>query len=372
MGRSLKPVLGGRASVRVAIVQKAPRFMDREASVAKACAYIAGAGKGGADLIVFPEVWLCGYPYWTEGWDTQIPKFVEGRVRFRDAAILVPSEDTDRLGEAARRANAHVVIGCNEIDPRPNSGTIYNTLLFFNRDGTLMGKKRKLMPTFSERLYWGVGDGADLPVFETDIGRIGGLICGENLMTLARATLIAQGEDFHVAVFPGSFALHSGPMLEEPDKDGSSFWGHVAVRQHALEAGCFVVSACGYITADDIDDDFPHKASMNIAYAHGGSSVISPLGVPLVPPTLGDTILYADCVADMIKATKAIVDTTGHYGRPDVFQLLVRDDAGWRKAGTPSMLDAPEQRALLRARADYYEVDESLVETTAEKMGLLK
>src|SRR5690606_5773128 len=133
----------------------------------------------------------------------------------------------------------------NELDPRPGVETIYNTLLFIGRDGRLLGRHRKLMPTFTERMFWGSGDGRDLVVFDTDLGRIGGLICGENLMTSARAAMIAQGEHIHVAVFPGSFQLHTGPRLQEPDSTGN-FWGHFTTRSHAMEAGAFVLCACGY------------------------------------------------------------------------------------------------------------------------------
>ena len=142
---------------------------------------------------------------------------------FRDATVLAPSEDTRRLGAAARRANADVVMGCNEIDPRSEVSTIYNTLLFFDPEGRLMGRHRKTMPTFSERLFWGQGDAGDLRVFDTEIGRLGGLICGEHLMTLMRAAMIGLGEDIHIAVFPGAFALHTGPELEEWDANHSSF-----------------------------------------------------------------------------------------------------------------------------------------------------
>lgn len=168
-----KPVLGGREAVKVAIVQKASRFLDKGASLDRAEAYIAEAAAGGAELIVFPEVWLAGYPYWTEGWDSSLQAWVGGRVAFRDAVVLAPSEDTERLGAAARRANAYVVMGCNEIDPRPEVSTIYNTLLFFDPEGRLMGRHRKTMPTFSERLFWGQGDAGDLRVFDTEIGRLG-------------------------------------------------------------------------------------------------------------------------------------------------------------------------------------------------------
>mgnify|MGYP001318529785 FL=1 len=185
------------------------------------------------------------------------------------------------------------------------------------------------MPTFSERLYWGSGDGNDLEIYETDIGRIGGLICGEHLITSARGALISMGEHIHIAVFPGSFALHTGPQLEEPDH-GETFWGYSTARSHAMEAGAFVIQACGYIESEDIPSDFQYKNHMNISYAHGGSSVISPLGVPIVEPQFASGIIYAELEANMIKAVKAIVDSNGHYSRQDVFKILMKKNGKWR------------------------------------------
>lgn len=362
-----KPVLGGRESVKVAIVQKAPRFLDKEASLARAEAHIAEAAAGGAELIVFPEVWLAGYPYWTEGWDSPLQSWAGGRIAFRDAAVLAPSEDTERLGAAAAKAGAYVVMGCNEIDPRPEVSTIYNSLLFFDRQGRLMGRHRKTMPTFTERLFWGQGDASDLRVFETDIGRIGGLICGEHLMTLVRAAMIGLGEEIHVAVFPGAFALHTGPELEEWDSDHSSFWGHASVRAHALEAGAFVVSACGIIEDKDIPDTFPYKGKMNIRYARGGSSVIAPLGIPLAGPAEGPQIVFAELQAWMIKAWKAIIDTAGHYARPDLVRLMVSDHAPSRErvVSFRSSLENAQPRALADA-ADRREVEPAQVEALLE------
>ena len=213
-------VLGGRESVKVAIVQISASYMDPQASVDRAIRAIADASANGAELIVFPEVWLAGYPYWTESWNSQQSEWAEGRVRFADAAVTIPSEETEALAAAAQNAGAYVVMGCNEMDSHPGVQTIYNSLLFISPDGALMGRHRKLMPTFTERMYWGMGDARDLVVFDTEIGRIGGLICGEHLMTLVRAALIAQGEHIHIAAFPGSFALHTGPRLEEPDSTG--------------------------------------------------------------------------------------------------------------------------------------------------------
>src|SRR6266480_4922255 len=312
-------VLGGRSSVKVAVVQTPPVYLEREKSVDRACQKIHEAASHGAELIAFTETWLAGYPYWGEGWESKLQNWIPVRVQFYDQALLIPSEDTERLCHAAAKANAHVVIGCNEMDSRRGVHTMYNTLLFIERTGKILGRHRKTVPTFVERAIWGPGDGTDLVTYDTDIGRIGGLICGEHLMPLIRARMIEQGEDFHISVFPGAFSLHTGPKLEEPDLEGRFFWGHTLTRAHAMEAGAFVLSACGYMTSGDLPPDFPLRETVNLDYAHGGSQIVAPLGIPLVPPTSGDTILYAECQADMIKVWKAIIDTVCHYARPDVW-----------------------------------------------------
>jgi len=262
------------------------------------------------------------------------------------------------LCQAAAQSKVHVVIGCNELDSRDGVHTIYNTLLFIERSGRILGRHRKTVPTFVERAVWGPGDGTDLVTYETDIGRIGGLICGEHLMPLIRARMIEQGEDFHISVFPGAFSLHTGPRLEEPDKEGEFFWGHTLTRAHAMEAGAFVLSACGYMTEKDLPESFPLRDKVNLDYAHGGSQIVAPLGIPLVAPTSGDTIIYADCQADMIKVWKAIIDTVGHYARPDVVRLLYMKSEGdditeraakaLRKATAGELTSAAERHEIPR------------------------
>jgi nitrilase len=362
-------VLGGRSRVKVAVVQTPPVFLDRERSIEKACTKIAEAAAHGAELIVFGETWLAGYPYWDEGWGSELGKWLPVRVRFYDNALIIPSEDTERLCDAAARANAHVVIGCNELDSRPGVHTIYNTILFIERSGKILGQHRKTVPTFVERAVWGNGDGSDLVSYETDIGRIGGLICGEHLMTLVRARMIEQGEDFHVAVFPGAFSIHTGPRLEEADTEGKFFWGHTSTRAHALEAGCFALSACGYFTQQDVPPDFPLADKLHFSYAQGGSQIVAPLGIPLVPPTPGDTIIYADCEADMIKVWKALVDTVGHYARPDIVRLQYMHPT--REAVVPHVVEAVEEtrRDELDAIADRHGVARADLEAVASRMA---
>lgn len=182
-------------------------------------------------------------------------------------------------------------------------------------------------------------------------------------MTLVRAAMIGLGEEIHVAVFPGAFALHTGPELEEWDADHKSFWGHASVRAHALEAGAFVISACGIIDDSDIPDSFPHKGKMNIRYARGGSSIIAPLGIPLVGPVEGPQIVHGQIEAWMIKAWKSIIDTTGHYSRPDLVRLTVSGHAPSRESVTAyrSLLEGTSPRELADA-ADAHEVEPARVE----------
>jgi len=315
-------VLNGHDMVRVAIVQTAPVFLNLERSIDKACAKIAEAAAGGAQLVVFSETWLAGYPYWDEGWNSQADPWMTVRERFFDNALVIPSAQSARLCEAAANHQVIVVMGCNELDDKTGSHTIFNTLLYIGADGEIIGKHRKLMPTFVEAAFWGQGDGRDLYTHATEIGRLGGLICGEHVMTLARARMIEQGEDFHIAVYPGAFNVWSGPKLQVEDPDGSHFIGYASCRAHANESGAFVICAVGYIDPQDIPADFPMRDSLNIEYARGGSMVVAPAGIPLVGPVYGDTIVYADCPAKMIKISKSVIDTNGHYGRPDVFKLV--------------------------------------------------
>ena len=229
-------VLNGHAAVKVAIVQTAPVFFDRERTIDKACLKIAEAASQGAQIIVFSEAWIAGYPYWGEGWESRVGDWMDVRGKFFDSTLLIDGDECARLCAAAAKANAVVVIGCNEMDPRPAVHTVYNSLLYIDNHGQILGRHRKMMPTFVERAVWGCGDGSDLQCFDTDFGRIGGLICGENLMTLARAHLIAQGRTFTCRSFPGAFALHTGPKLEEFDAEARELLGLRQLPQPCLRS----------------------------------------------------------------------------------------------------------------------------------------
>ena len=285
-----------------AAVQAAPVFRDREATIDKACGLIADAAKAGASLIVFPETWVPGYPFW----HTTAGVFSgETYADLWKNSVEVPSTSTHRLGEAARKANAHVVIGVNERD-LVSRGTLYNTLLYFAPDGEILHKHRKLMPTFTERTIWGFGDGSDLDVIETPLGRLGGLICWEHEMTLAKYALYAQGEQVHCSVWPAYTSQND----------------HIAfgTRQYAFEGACFVVVACGVATPDSLPKDMRNHD----VEANGGSAIIGPNGQYLAGPIFDlEETIYAEIDLERSIREKHSRDVAGHYARPDVFQFTV-------------------------------------------------
>jgi amidase/nitrilase len=326
-------VLGGREEVRVAVVQAASAFMDKEACLQKATTLIEEAGREGAELVVFPETWIPTYPYWSMGWDTSATDFHDIMASMQDNSLSVGSRDTDILGKAARAAGAYVVMGCNELDDRIGSRTLFNSLVYFDKDGSVMGRHRKLIPSFIERIWWGQGDARDLKVYDTDIGRIGGQICWENHIVNITAWYIAQGVDIHVAVWPGLW--NCGGVTDESfiyaGQDMARCDLIPATRERAFSGQCYVVSANNILRMGDIPDDFPFKDKMGyngdgqsdfVGWACGGSHIVGPTSEYLVEPTFGkETILYADLQAKPIKVVKSVFDSLGHYARWDLVGL---------------------------------------------------
>ena len=302
-------------TIRVAAVQAAPVFMDREASVAKACTLIAEAGAHGARLAVFPETWLPGYPVWLDVapgaalWDHAPAKAAFARLVAN--AVEVPGPATEALAAAAARAGCAVVMGINERERGRLSGTLYNAIVTFGADGRLLGRHRKLIPTYTERLVWGRGDGSTLDVYDTPLGRVGGLVCWEHWMPLARHAMHALGEQIHAALWPTVRDIHL-----------------VASRHYAFEGRCFVVAAGSVLRRDQIPDDlaiFQNDGLPPDTYLHaGGSAIVGPDGHCLAGPAGSEeTILYADLDLARIAAEHLTFDAVGHYGRPDVFTLTV-------------------------------------------------
>lgn len=323
----MNKVLGGREKVKVAVAQVSPVFLDKTRTIEKACEKIAEAGSNGAELVVFPEAFIPGYPaYFTVGYETDPHLWTDFMISLQDNAITIPGEETEILAEAAQKAGTYIVIGCNELDDRPGSRTVYNSLLYLDRNGSVMGKHRKLMPTYTERVYWGMGDGSDLDVFDTDIGRIGGLICWENHMTLVRAAMLYQGEDFHVAVWPGNWKRGADKLLAADTSPGGAACNlQSLIKVHAFEAGAFVLSACGYLDRSDFPDEWERIGNsdhINYEWASGGSSIVNPAGRYLSEPGFEkDALIYSECYANQIKAVKAVFDSLGHYSRWDIATL---------------------------------------------------
>lgn len=299
--------------VKAAAVQASPVFLQREATVDKACALIDKAAAEGAGLIVFPETFVPTYPDWV--WRTTP---FSGRAsalyaKLLDQSVVVPSDSTEAIGEAAARVSAYVSIGVNERDA--NGSTLYNTQLYFGPDGRLIAKHRKLVPTGGERLVWGMGDGSTLEVIETPFGRLGGLTCWENYMPLARAALYAQGIDIYLA----------------PTWDNSDVW--VASMQHiAKEGRMFVIGVNFCMRGSDIPADVPGHDELygnsDDWLSRGNSLIVGPHGNILAGPLVGEEgIITAELDASEARSTRHMFDPVGHYGRAEVLQLHVRTDA---------------------------------------------
>jgi nitrilase len=297
-------------TVRAAAVQAEPIVLDREATVEKACRLIADAAGHGAQLIVFPELFIPTFVN-SSVWGRGLSKFgapsaKRAWARLWHNSVKIPSPATEALSQAAREAQATVVMGLHECTPQSN--TLYNTLLVIGPDGNLLGKHRKLMPTNSERLVHGLGDGSTLRVFDTPVGKVGGLICWENWMPLARYALYSQGEQIHVA----------------PTADDRDIF-LVNARNTAVEGGVFVISVCMVLRKSSHPQDFELSQELAEAPEHlltGGSSIIGPDGEFLAGPLWQDEgILYADLDLNRIVEEHQLLDVTGHYARPDVLSL---------------------------------------------------
>ncbi|MFA4135823.1 MULTISPECIES: carbon-nitrogen hydrolase family protein [unclassified Brevibacillus] len=303
-------------NVRVAVVQAASVIMDREGSTEKAVSLTLEAGEKGAKIVVFPEAFIPAYPRGLTFGAKVGSRSPEGRkdwFRYWDNSIVVPSEETDKLGEAARKAGVYLVIGVIERDNENSGGTLYCSVLFFGPDGELLGVHRKLKPTASERLIWGEGDGSTLPVFDTPYGKIGALICWENYMPLARAAMYAKGVQIYIA----------------PTADARDAW-QATIRHIALEGRCFVLSSNQYVTKDMYPTDlacYDDLASSPDEMSRGGSAIVGPLGDYIIEPVFGrEEILYADLDIRDIAYSQFDFDVVGHYSRPDVFTLLVNEE----------------------------------------------
>jgi nitrilase len=310
----LSPTSREGRTFRVAVVQASPTVLNLAASSAKALALIEEAAANGAKLVCFGETFLPGYPAWLDYcqgaalWNH--PPVKEVFAELRANSVLVPGVETEVLAEAAVRLGVGIVIGVNErVQDAPGHGTLYNSLLFFGDDGRLVNHHRKLIPTYSERMVWGQGDSAGLRCVKVHNVNVGGLICWEHWMPMARQHMHNMGEQIHVAVWPTVHEMHQ-----------------VASRHYAFEGRCFVLATGQIMRASALPAGLTPLAQLapETLIERGGSAIIAPDGRYIVGPTFDEeVVLYATLDLQEIDQESMTLDVSGHYSRPDIFQLKV-------------------------------------------------
>ncbi|MFC0330503.1 carbon-nitrogen hydrolase family protein [Paenibacillus sepulcri] len=302
-------------NVRIAVVQAAPVLFDKESALERIADYASQAQSQDARLLVFPEVFVAGYPRGLSFGARVGSRTMEGRkdfARYWESAVDIPGKDTLRLGEIARETGLYLVIGVVERDGEFSGATLYNTILYIGPDGEVLGKHRKLMPTGAERLLWGQGDGSTLTVIDTPFGRIGGLICWENYMPLARTAMYAKGID----------------ILVTPTADARDTW-QATLRHIACEGRCYVISSNQYATKSTYPEDlygYDNIAGDPEVLCRGGSAVVGPLGEYVAQPLYDEEgLIMAELDMALVTQSRFDFDAVGHYSRPDVFQLTVNE-----------------------------------------------
>jgi len=294
--------------LRAAVVQAAPVGFDRGATLDKVEVLVGEAAREGAELVLFPEAFVSAYPWGLDFGARVGSRTPEGREMFRryfESAVDVPGPDTERLGDLCRAHDVDLVLGVIERD----GGTLYCTVLYFGREGALFGKHRKLGPTACERLVWGRGDGSTLTVVDTGKAKVGAAICWENYMPLLRTALYAKGVQ-----------IYCTPTVEDRD-----VW-QATVRHIAVEGRCFVLNSVQQARRRDYPEDYPAgiEGDPDAVMIRGGSCIVDPFGEVLAGPVYDEeVVLTATLDLDQIPRAKYDLDSTGHYSRPDVFQLRV-------------------------------------------------
>ncbi|MGC1168687.1 MAG: carbon-nitrogen hydrolase family protein [Candidatus Acidiferrales bacterium] len=306
-----------KTKTRVAVIQAAPVFMNLDACMEKARDLMQDAAKQGAEVAAFPEAWLPGYPAWLDScrdaalWDHEPTKNLFARLV--ENSVAVPSSHTEALASLAREFSVVLSIGIHErVKEGPGHGTLYNSNLLFNSDGVLLNCHRKIMPTFSERMIWGMGDGMSLFAADTSAGRVGALICWEHWMPLTRQVLHSSREQVHVAAWP---------WVKEMNL--------LASRHYAFEGRCFVLACGGILHARDLPKELEPleilRSQPDALILKGGSAIIGPDGKILAGPIFEEeAILFADVDFSAITRESLTLDVTGHYARPDLFDLRLR------------------------------------------------
>jgi aliphatic nitrilase len=298
----MKPTL-----VRAAAVQLSPVLFRREETTAKVCRAIADAAGRDASLVVFPETVVPYYPYFA--FVTPPAAMGKAHLELYREAVTIPGPTIDAVSEAARRHGVVVALGVNERD----HGTLYNAQLLFDADGRLVQRRRKITPTYHERMVWGQGGGDGLRAVDTAVGRVGQLACWEHYNPLARFALMADHEEIHVSMFPGSMV---GPIFADQMQ--------ATIRHHALESGCFVVNATGYLHPEQ-RTEIAKGTTLETALSGGCfTAIVSPEGALLGEPlTDGEGMVVADLDMALVTKRKRMMDSVGHYSRPELLRLLV-------------------------------------------------
>ena len=309
--------------IRAAAVQITPVLHSREGTTEKVCRAIERAAADGAELVVFPETFVPYYPYFS----FVLPPVLMGaeHMRLYEQAVTVPGPVTDEVSATARAQGVVVVLGVNERD----HGSLYNTQLIFDADGRQLLKRRKITPTYHERMVWGQGDASGLRVVDTAVGRVGALACWEHYNPLARYALMAQHEQIHCAQFPGSLV---GPIFADQIE--------VTLRHHALESGCFVVNATGWLTDEQVASVTPDPKLQKALRGGCMTMIASPEGVHLCPPIReGEGIAIADLDLSLITKRKRMMDSVGHYARPELLSLHMNSAPATPLVGVPGLHD---------------------------------
>jgi nitrilase len=298
---------------KIAIIQESPVLLDRKKTIEKAVQLIDQAASSGAELVVFPEAYISGYPAWIwrlrPGGDWGTSENLHSRLL--DSAVDIDSGDLKLLCDSAKKNKITIVCGLNERDSTLSKATLYNTVVIIGKEGDILNRHRKLMPTNPERMVWGFGDGSGLNVIDTPAGRVGTLLCWENYMPLARYTLYSQGVEIYVA----------------PTYDSGNEW--LGTMQHiAREGRCWVICSGVAITNSDIPNDFPDRETLYPASEEwinpGDSVVVAPGGEIVAGPMRKEKgILFAEVDSKRVGISKRDLDVTGHYSRPDIFTLSV-------------------------------------------------
>ncbi len=304
-----------KKTVRVAVVQAAPILFERQGTLEKSIKLIRETAANDAHLVLFPEAFIPAYPRGLSFGTVVGHRKPKGRDLWQiywENCIDVPGPETQQLGEAAHEAGIYLAMGVVERDSQFSKGTLYCTTLYFGPDGSLLGTHRKLKPTAAERLIWGEGDGSTLTAIDTEFGKIGGLICWENYMPLARMAMYAKGVELYLA----------------PTADSRDTW-QATLRHIACEGRCFVLGCNQFVTKDMYPPEMPgieELADQPEIMCRGGSAIVSPLGDVIAGPLYdGEGILYADLSMADVARGKFDFDVVGHYARPDIFELKINE-----------------------------------------------